>query len=98
MNYDRDCVYVKGQPIRHSTAMRDWLCGTCGGNLTTHWFDEPPNWRTVCANDATHDPDKFVHQSTWAYLEARRKLDADRAHEIFGHLPPELQAAILANP
>lgn len=90
----RDHVHVRGLAILHTTAVRDWCCGECGANLKTRWFNEPPNWRTVCANDPAHEPDGFIHQSTRAYLVHRALDDAAKAQEVFSHLPPELQAAI----
>ena len=93
---DRDHVYVKGVAILHITACRDWVCGQCGSRLVTYWFDDAPNWRTVCVGDATHGADGFVHRSTWAYMEHRRLTGEARAEDVFANLPPELQAAILA--
>lgn len=96
MNHDRDHIYVKGRPVRHTTAQRDWRCGTCGGRLATRFFHDVPNWRTVCTGDPDHDHDTFVHHTTWDYLQARRQMDVVKAEEVFQHLPPELQAAIQA--
>ena len=95
MTQDRDGLTIKGRHVLHSTACRDWLCGTCGSKLVTRWFEDAPNWRTVCTADDHHDPDEFVHGSTWAYLEARQQMDAMKGREVFAHLPDELQAAIL---
>ena len=95
MNQDRDCVTVKGKRILHATARRDWVCGTCGSALATTWHEEAPHWRTLCARDASHEPDGFVHKSTWEYREHRRMMNAAQAEDVFEHLPPELQTAIL---
>ena len=89
---DRDFLTIRGQRIRRTTAVRDWLCGTCGSCLVTRWA--PDGWLTVCSNDADHDPQAFVHYGTWEYLEHRRQIDAANAQDVFAHLPPELQAAI----
>ena len=91
---DRDFISVRGQAIRHTTARRDWVCGVCGSNLATRWFMDAPNWRTICVNDPSHDPDKFVHKDSWAYMEHRRLTEAAQANDVFDHLPAELQAAI----
>lgn len=94
INQSRYHVHVRGLAILHTTAVRDWCCGECGSNLVTRWFMEPPNWRTVCANDPAHEPDEFIHQTTWAYLEHNATKDAAQAQDVFDHLPPEMQAAI----
>lgn len=96
MNYDRDFVYIKGRAVRHSTAIRDWVCGECGGKLTARFFVDAPNWRTICTSDEQHAPDGFVHRATWEYLEHRRGMEALTAQHVFDNLPDELQAAILA--
>jgi len=96
MANDRYHVYIKDRAIPHNTACRDWVCGSCGGRLVTRWFEEAPHWRTLCFHDSNHEADSFVHQGTWAYLEARRMMDGIKAREIFKHLPPEVQAAIEA--
>ena len=96
MTQERDTITLNGKAILHSTARRDWVCGTCGGALATRWFDEDPTWRTICTGDASHDPDRFVHQSTWAYLKHRRLKEAGEAQVVFDNLPDELQAAIVA--
>lgn len=97
--YDRDFVYIRGRPIRHSTARRDWVCGTCGGRLTTRYTlgesAADSGWRTECFDHPRHDPDGFMHKGSWAYVEARRAMERVRAREVFAHLPKELQAAIL---
>ena len=95
--HDRDTILIRDKRVLHSTARRDWRCATCGSTLTTRWFDDGPHWRTVCASDETHDPDSFVHQTTWAYLEHKRMVSIAQADDVFAHLPPELQAAILAS-
>jgi len=96
VNCDREHVYIDGRAVLHATACRDWVCGECGSRLTTRWFDEAPNWRTVCASEPDHDADNFVHRSTWAYMEHRRLTGDAQAADVFANLPPELQAAILA--
>jgi hypothetical protein len=93
---DRDYIVIKDKPYLHTTVQRDWVCGTCGSALKGTWNDEAPHWRTVCANDASHDPDSFVHKSTWEYLEHRHMMNAAQARDVFEHLPKELQEAILA--
>jgi len=92
--YDRDYTHIKGKAVRHTTAARDWVCGACGSRLVTHFYPDAPHWRTVCHQDEGHDPDEFVHQSTWAYVEGQRLLEAEQAKEVFAHLPLELQTAI----
>ena len=94
MNQSRDFVSVRGQAIRHTTATRDWVCGTCGGRLVTRWFEDAPHWRTLCFTAPEHSQDKFVHKQSWAYIEHRRHMEAAQAQDVFDHLPPELQAAI----
>jgi hypothetical protein len=96
--YDRDFTTVKGRPRRHTTLTRDWVCGVCGGRLILKWFDDAPNWRTICAKHPDeHGPDEFVHSSTWAYREDRRKMEAMTAREVLRNLPEDLQAAIEAD-
>ena len=95
MTQDRDYLTVRDIQVRHSTACRDWVCGICGGMLVTRFSDELPHWRTVCFQDAAHDDQKFVHHSTWEYLQHRDYFDAAEAREVLEHLPAELQAAIL---
>lgn len=97
MSYDRDYTTVKGKPRLHTTLQRDWVCGTCGGRLVLRWFEEAPNWRTVCFDNPTHEPDGFVHSSSWAYREDRQRMEAMTADHIFKQLPDELQESILAN-
>lgn len=92
---DRDFFSVRGMAVRHSTARRDWVCGECGSPLTTRWFMDCPNWRTVCTNDPGHDPDQFVHKQSWAYMEHRRLTEKAQAKDVFDHLPAELQETIL---
>jgi len=91
---DREYISVRGIAIRHTTAVRDWLCGECGSRLVTRWVADAPHWRTVCSDNADHDSEKFVHQSSWAYIEHRRQREAAQAQDVFTHLPDELQAAI----
>ena len=97
MTNDRDGVVIRGEYRLHSTLRRDWVCGTCGSRLVTRWFTDAPHWHTVCANDVGHPADDFVHGKTWAYREYKRMVEAAQAQEVFAHLPPELQAAIVAN-
>ena len=94
MSQSRDFVSVRGIAVRHTTAQRDWLCGECGSRLATRWYEDAPHWRTLCIADPDHDPDKFVHKSSWAYIEHRRLTEAAQAQDVFDHLPAELQAAI----
>jgi len=88
-------VRIRDKCIAHHTAQRDWMCSTCGSKLKTCWYDDAPHWRTVCASDDQHDPDSFVHHTTWAYLEHKRLESIAQADDVFAHLPPELQQAIL---
>lgn len=94
MSQDRYGATIRGQHILHATLQRDWRCGTCGGKLTTRFFPDVPNWRTVCMNDASHDDQEFVHDGTWAYIEARRMAEAAKAQDVFVHLPEDVQTAI----
>ena len=96
MNWDRDYTYIRGKPYHHSVVRRDWVCSTCGGGLATRWYETAPHWRTVCAKDEDHEVDGFVHKTTWQYLQHRDLVEAAQAQDVFTHLPPELQAAILA--
>ena len=75
MSYDldRDYIHIKDRRVLHSTARRDWVCGICGGKLTTQFYEDAPTWRTTCMTDASHDPDEFVRATTWEFLEARRQ-------------------------
>ena len=93
MTQARDHLTIGIIRIRHSTAVRDWLC-PCGSKLVTRFYDDAPHWRTVCAANPGHDDQEFVHQSTYEYLEHREYMDAAQAQDVFTHLPPELQAAI----
>ena len=97
MNQSRDFITIRDIPVRHSTAARDWVCGTCGSRLVTRYSDTAPHWRTVCAGDESHDSQQFIHQSTMEYLEHREAMNAAMAEDVFKHLPPELQAAIAAH-
>lgn len=96
MSYDpsRDYVQIKDRTVLHSTARRNWVCGTCGGKLTTRFCKAAPHWQTVCIADPDHDPDAFIHGSTWEYLEAKRQAESIEASEVFAYLPKELQEAI----
>jgi len=93
--YDRHYTYVAGKPIRHDTCARDFVCGECGGGLAVRWFDDEPNWRTVCTRDATHGPDSFITKGAAEYRRHQATVDAAVANEVLSHLPAELQAAIL---
>ena len=93
--YTHDYVFVRGEPIWHSVAQRDWVCGECGSRLLTRWFDSKPNWRTVCTGDADHLPDAFIHKGTWAYRQAQTVLETEQAQDVLAHLPTELRAAIV---
>ena len=95
MTQSHDHLAIGPIRVRHSTAIRDWMC-PCGSRLVTHFFKEAPHWRTACAINATHDDQQFVHQSTYEYLEHREYMDAAQAQDVFTHLPDELQAAIEA--
>ena len=86
-----DYVSIRGQGIRHSTAARDWLCGVCGSGLVTKWDG---GWVTVCANDASHPADEFIHRHSVAYLEHKALLDAAIAQDVLDHLPDALKEAI----
>jgi len=97
VTHDRDYTWVKGVAHLHSTLRTRWVCGECGSQLTTRWYDDDPNWRTVCMGDADHHPDGFVTSATYAYHEAQRQLDSHKALDVFENLPAELQAAIRAN-
>ena len=97
MNQDRDGLQIRNLYIGHGTARRDWVCGCCGASLATRWFEQEPNWRTVCTNDPEHPADSFVHKASWAYRQARCQLEAMQAGDVFDHLPPELRADILTH-
>jgi len=90
----RDFVSIRGIAVRHITAARDWCCGACGSSLVTRWFDDDPNWRTVCANDPEHDTDEFILKASWEWLEHRRHMNGLEAQEIFDHLPADVQAIL----
>ena len=98
MSYDpgRDYIHIKDRVILHSTARRDWVCGQCGGRLTTRFTETAPHWQTVCFTAASHDPDTFVRRTTWEYLEARRQAESIEAGEVFNYLPAKLQRAIIS--
>lgn len=96
MNQSRDFVTIRDISVRHSTAVRDWVCGTCGGRLVTRFCETAPHWRTVCGVDASHDDQKFIHKSTVEYIEHREAMNAALAEDVFKHLPADLQAAIAA--
>ena len=96
-SYDRHNTYICGRPVRHDTCARDFICGTCGGKLTTRWFDDEPHWRTVCTQNAGHSPDGFITKGRAEYLRHQATVDQAVANEVLSHLPAELQAAILAD-
>jgi hypothetical protein len=96
MTWDSQYTYIRGNPYPHATVRRDWVCSTCGSNLATRWYEDAPHWRTVCARDDSHSPDGFVHKTTWQYLQHRDLMEAAQTQDVFAHLPPEMQAAILA--
>jgi len=73
--YDRDYIYIRDRPILHTTARRDWVCGTCESPLKGIWQDSL--MITVCARDASHPVDGFIHQSA---LERRVHREL-----MFGH-------------
>lgn len=95
MTQTRDHLTIGTNRVRHSTAVRDWIC-PCGSKLALRFFADAPHWRTVCAADSTHDDQAFIHQSTYEYLQHRDQLDAAQAQDVFKHLPAGLQAAIKA--
>ena len=96
MNQDRDFITIGTIRVRHSTAVRDWVCGKCGSRLKTIFVEDAPHWLTVCAWDNAHHPDHFIHKSTAEYLKHREFMDAAQAREVLEHLPAELQAAMAA--
>jgi hypothetical protein len=87
----RDGVLIHGQRIPHDTLARTWVCGTCGCRLVTRYNY---GWETVCSADPHHNPEKFLHRSAWAYVEARQQMADAQARDILTHLPADLQAAI----
>lgn len=95
MSYDRYYTYILGKAIAHNTVARDFICGECGGKLTTRWFDDEPNWRTVCMNDADHNPDRFITKGRAEYERHVETVEAMIAAEVLSHLPASLQAMIL---
>jgi hypothetical protein len=95
MNQNNNHATIRGHAILHSTLRRDWVCGTCGSPLVTKWTGE--GWRTLCAADASHDDQRFIHSGTWTYLESKRAMATARAADVFAHLPPQMQAGILEN-
>jgi len=92
----RDFITIGPIQVRHSTACRDWVCGTCGSRLVTRYYADRLWWRTECAANSAHDDQKFIHKSTQEYIEHRELMDAAQAQDVFEHLPAELQAAIAA--
>jgi len=96
MAYGRDYIRIRENDVLHATARRDWVCGACGSRLITIWREDAPHWHTVCAKNADHEPDSFVHKGTWEYLEHHRLTEAAQAEDVLAHLPADLQAAILA--
>ena len=96
---DHDFQRVGNQRILHTTLKRDWVCGICEGKLITlPELDEETRtctWRTVCSQDATHDPNAFIHTWAAARRASQRLMEHLEAREVFRHLPEELQDAIL---
>ena len=95
MTQSHDYLTIGTIRVRHTTAARDWVCGTCGGKLVTRYYADRLWWRTECAAHSYHDDQQFIHQSTYEYLQHRDHFDAAEAREVLEHLPAELQAAIL---
>ena len=95
MSYDRYYTYILGKAIAHSTVARNFICGECGGKLTTCWFDDEPHWRTVCAADPEHSPEYFITKGKAEYERHVALVEELAANEILSHLPPELQAVML---
>ena len=90
---DRDGFTIRGHYVLHSTARRDYVCGECGGCLVTRWDETAPHWFTICAADATHDPDQFVKSTTW---ETQKALNTVEAEDVRMHLPADVRAMIEA--
>ena len=89
MLQDRDTVTIRGKRILHSTARRDYVCGECGSRLTTRFFENVHNWRTVCTSDSSHDSAKFVTSTAWEYCKATNDL---AAQDVLAHLPADVRA------
>ena len=92
-SWDRHFTYVKGRAVSHTACTRDYVCG-CGGKLTTRWFDDEPNWRTVCTKDDSHSPDDFITKARAAYNANAEALRRAELKEIASHLPPEIAAML----
>lgn len=58
---DRDFTFVRGDAIRHTTLVRDWVC-RCGGSLKLGWKD---GWCVVCRANHLHPANGFIHKSTY---------------------------------
>ena len=93
-SWDRTYTYIRGNPIRHDTCARDFICA-CGSRLTTRWFDDEPHWRTVCMADPEHSPDSFITKGRAEYERHVALVEQLAANEILSNLPPELQAVML---
>jgi hypothetical protein len=89
---DRDYISIRGLGVRHTTACRDYVCGECGGRLVTRCL--AGQWVTMCAENGSHDPDEFIHKTSWAWREHERMKEAAQAQDVFDHLPAELQAVL----
>jgi len=87
---DRDGVTIRGEHVPHNVASRDWYC-SCGYKIVTLWFNDEPNWRSVCAHDWEHSPDEFVHTNSIPYVQQRVSMEDQEAQEVMEHLPMELQ-------
>ena len=87
---DRYGVTIKGKHVPHNVAARDWYC-SCGYKVVTLWFNDEPNWRSVCSNDWEHDPDEFVHTKSIPYVQHRVMTEEEKAKEVMAHLPKEFQ-------
>ena len=93
-SWDRTYTYIRGNPIRHNTCSRDFICA-CGSRLTTRWFADAPLCRTVCAADPEPGPDDFITKGKAEYERHVALVEELAANEILSHLPPELQAVML---
>jgi len=87
---DRYGVTIRGERVPHNVAARDWYC-SCGYKVVTLWFNDEPNWRSVCSHDWEHDPDEFVHTKSIPYVQQRVSMEDQEAQEVMEHLPMELQ-------
>ena len=91
---DRYGLVIRGKHVEHRIAESSWRCGICGSRLVTRWFEESPNWRTLCYQDRVHDSQKFIHATSSAYHEGRKRLESMQARDVFRHLPAELQETL----